>query len=83
MADTYATLDETAAVLRVSRETARKAVLDGRIEGFQVNGPGSLWRIPRRGLRNLNKSRGNGVATIGDSGDNPAGNNDGLFTKTA
>lgn len=67
--DQFLSLDELAMALRVSRETARRAIVEGRVEGFQVNGPGSLWRIPRRGLRDLvHKSQRTGDESNADSG---------------
>ena len=47
MADKYLLLREIAAELRISRETARQAVLDGSIPAKQVRGPGSTWRGSR------------------------------------
>jgi len=79
MADKYATLDEVAAELRISPSTARRAILDGRIDGFQVNGPHSVWRIPRRGLRELLvKSR-----SPGDAADSAAEGNQDQVSKAA
>ncbi len=58
MTDKYVTLNEISAELRISPETARRAVLDGRIRGIQVNGPHSVWRIEKRDYRAfLAKSR--------------------------
>jgi excisionase family DNA binding protein len=51
MADRYLTLREVAAELRVSHETARKAVLDGYFKGNQVRGPGSTWRVEAKDVR--------------------------------
>ncbi len=54
----YVTLDEIAAELRISPDTARRAVISGRIKAIQVNGPGSMWRIDRRDFREyLTKAR--------------------------
>lgn len=63
VADRYMTLAEIAANLRISQETARRVVIDGKLEGFQVRGPGSMWRIETRSFREyLSKSRKDGDA---------------------
>lgn len=51
MADRWKTLSEIAAELRISHETARRAILDGLISAKQVRGPGSAWRVDSKSYR--------------------------------
>ncbi len=57
--DRYISLEEIAAVLRVSHVTAWRAVKSGEIPGgLQVNGPNSAWRVDQREFKTfLAKSR--------------------------
>ena len=69
--DEYLTLQEIASRLRISQETARRAVLDGRMEGMQVRGPNSTWRVDRRSFREyLDKAHKGADATVSAAGGN-------------
>ena len=61
MTHKYLALREIAAELRISREAARQAVLDGHIEAKQVRDPWPTWRVEAKDFRAY-KSHRNGDA---------------------
>jgi excisionase family DNA binding protein len=78
VADRFITLDEAAAMLRVSPNTIRRSVMQGHIKGMQVNGPGSVWRIDSHDFRDfISKSHKNADAADGAA----EGKNDDKITK--
>lgn len=79
MPNKYMTLAEVATELRISYHSARRAVLDGRLEAIQLGGPKFPWRVDRRSYRDfLTKSRKDG----GDGGtDDRTGCNNDDITK--
>ena len=47
------TVDEAAATLRVTAETVRRWLRDGRIRGVRLGGRKAGWRIPAGEVRRL------------------------------
>jgi len=55
--DTYLTVHEVAARLRLNVEVVRRMLRDGRLAGFRPGGRKAGWRIPASALAALIRAR--------------------------